>query len=34
LKKNKDCKIVLNVESNIKLYLDELDLFYKQYLNK
>jgi len=33
LKVNQDCQFVL-LESNIKLYKDELDLFYKKYLNE
>jgi len=27
-------KITLDVERNLKLYLDKLDLFYKKYLNE
>jgi len=34
LKEKQDYQIILNVESNLKLYLDELDLFYKKYLNE
>ena len=30
--KKQDYQIVLDVESNLKLYLDELYLFYKKYL--
>jgi len=32
--KKQDYQIVVDVESNLKLYLDELDLFYKKYLNE
>jgi len=34
LKEKQYYQIVIDVESNIKLYLDELNLFYKKYLNE
>jgi len=32
IKKKQNYQIVLDVKNNVKLYLDELNLFYKKYL--
>jgi len=34
LKEKQEYQIFLDVENNLKLYLDELDLFNKKYLNE
>jgi len=34
IEKKQNYQIIFYVESNFKLYLDELDIFYKKYLNE